>query len=277
MKKRLWPYSFPSDPAFQLARYEFFPTRRIGLHTHEYSEITLVESGEGRQIVNGTTLPLRTGDIFLIRPADSHSFDANNSGLGIINLVFPTKQAIDLEARYFPDGNRYFRSTEKLPWSTHLDAESFTQAENLFNNLESAEYNLFELERAIMNLFAILQKPLADLPLGHAPDWLRHACAEIRQPAHLAEGLPALVRFAGRSPEHIARELRRHGGCTPSEFINRLRINHAARMLCSTDKSVLGIALDCGFENQGYFHRCFKARFETTPLRYRKDHHSLIF
>jgi AraC family cel operon transcriptional repressor len=95
--------------------------------------------------------------------------------------------------------------------------------------------------------------------------------------AHLAEGVPALVRFAGRSPEHTARELRKYSGCTPTEFVNRLRIDHAARLLCTTDKSVLEIALDCGFENQGHFHRCFKTRFETTPLTYRKQNHAPIF
>ena len=67
--------------------------------------------------------------------------------------------------------------------------------------------------------------------------------------------------LAGRSPEHTARVLREHSGSTPTEFVNRLRIEHAARLLCTTEKNILETALDCGFENQGYFHRSFKARF----------------
>jgi len=277
MEKRLWQSDYLSGSAFHLARYEFMPTRRISLHTHDYAEITLIESGEGQQKINGTVLALKPGDLFLIRPTDCHSFEASKRGLLLANLVFPLKHAIDLENRHIPDRLHYFRSNKKLPWSTHLDAESYAEVENLFTHLDGAVHNRFELERAIMNLFAILQKPFSDLPLGHAPNWLHHACAEMHQPAHLAEGLPALFRMAGRSPGHTAHELRKHSGCTPTEFINRLRIDHAARLLRSTDKSVLEIALECGFENQGYFHRCFKARFGTSPLTYRKKNHSLIF
>jgi len=277
MEKRLWQSSSPFDPAFYLAHHEVPPNRRVSLHTHEYSEIALIETGDGRHTVNDVTSSLSPGDILLIRPKDYHTMESGKHGLGLSNLAFPLSHATELENRYLSDRLRYFRSDEKLPWSTHLDAESYTQVENLFNNLAHAVPNRFELERALMNLFAILQKPFTDLPLGHAPDWLRHACIKMHQPANLAEGIPALIHFASRSPEHTARELRKHSGLTPTEFINRLRIDHTARLLCTTDKSILEIALECGFENQGHFHRCFKARFETTPLKYRKRNHAMIF
>lgn len=277
MEKRLWQTDSLLNPAFHLARYEFLPKRRILAHIHDYAEITLIESGEGRQSINGTTFKMKQGDLFLIRPPDRHSFTASKQGLLLANLIFPLKHAIDIENQYLPDNTHYFRQDEELPWFTHLDDESYSQVEALFSHLLTAPQTPFELDRAIMNLFAILQKPTSDLPLDHAPDWLRHACAEMHRPAHLAEGVSALYRLAGRSPGHTAHELRKYSGCTPTEFINRLRVDHAARLLCSTDKSVLEIALDCGFENQGHFHRCFKARLETTPLAYRKKNHALLF
>ena len=277
MKKRLWESSSPTDPAFYLARYEFPPKRLIGLHIHEYAEIALIESGDGKQILNGSTLALKSGDLFLIRPDDCHSIESGKKGLLLANLAFPLDHAIHLENQYLPDHLLYFRSDEKLPWSTRLDDNSFAQIENLLKTLRGTVPDRFELDRALMNIFAILRKPYADLPLGQAPEWLRHACAEMHKPAHLLEGVPALVRFAGRSPEHTARVLREHSGSTPTEFVNRVRIEHAARLLCTTDKNILETALDCGFENQGYFHRSFKARYGTTPLAYRKKHHALIF
>ena len=277
MLKLQWQADSPYAPAFHLAHYQLFPPRRVRLHTHEFAEITLIESGEGRQVINDSTFPLKPGGLFLIRPTDCHSIDAGRNGIVLVNLAFPLEQAIQLENQFLPDGLRYFRSTAKLPWSTRLDDKSFAHAENLFKNLASAAHDRFELGRAIMNIFSILRKPSSDLPLGKAPDWLQQACVEMHQPAHLAKGFPALIRFAGRSPEHTARVLRKHSGVTPTEFINRLRIDHTARLLRNTDKSVLDIALECGFESQGHFHRCFKARFETTPLTYRKKNHPLIF
>ncbi|RLB94985.1 MAG: hypothetical protein DRH90_26020 [Deltaproteobacteria bacterium] len=260
-----------------MIHYQVSPNRRVLLHTHEYAEIALIESGKGIHTINDDTSTLKPGDIFLIRPSDCHTMGASKHGIGLTNLAFPLSHAVNLENRYLPDDLRYFRSDEKLPWSTHLDDESYVQVENLFRNLANAVPEQFELERFLMNLFALLKKPLSALPLGHAPDWLHHACVQMHQPAHLAEGIPALVRFAGRSLAHTARELRKYSGTTPTEFINRLRIEHAAQLLCTTDKSILEIALDCGFENQGHFHRRFKDRFETTPLKYRKKSHSIFF
>ncbi|MBV5333470.1 AraC family transcriptional regulator [bacterium] len=36
-------------------------------------------------------------------------------------------------------------------------------------------------------------------------------------------------------------------------------------------RSVLEIALDCGFENPSQFHRLFRIAFQTTPGRYRRE------
>ncbi|RKX42225.1 MAG: hypothetical protein DRP64_10205 [Verrucomicrobia bacterium] len=43
------------------------------MHTHDFAEINLIESGGGRQVINGSTFILELGDLFLIRPTDRHS------------------------------------------------------------------------------------------------------------------------------------------------------------------------------------------------------------
>lgn len=269
MKKMSWQTTAPQGTPFFLARYDYIPARETALHSHDFAEVMLIESGAGHQRINGTTYHLKPGDLFLIRPADSHAIKAGPKGLSLTNLAFPATLVLDIEARCFPTRHRYFLLNDEQPWSTHLDADSFAQTSALLNRLAGSVRDRFELERTLMNLFAILRKPFSDLPLGRAPDWLRCACAEMHRPAHLAEGTAALIRFAGRSAEHTARELKKHSGCTLTEFVNRLRLDYAAQLLCTTGKTVLEIALDCGFENQGYFHRRFKKRFGTTPLRYR--------
>jgi AraC family cel operon transcriptional repressor len=276
MKKLLWKSIALPDHVFYLARCTYPPMKRFAPHMHDFAEIMLIESGAGRQVLNGFTFTLNSGDLFLIRPADRHSIEAGRQGLRLSNLAFPIEHATSLEARYLPANFCYFRSDGKFPWTAQLSAEAFARIVALFTGLSGTTRNRFELERGLMNLFAILQNPAGDLPLGHAPDWLNHACAEMHRPAYLAEGVSALVRFSGRSAEHTARELRRYSGYTPTEFVNRLRIDHAAQLLCTTGKSVLDIALECGFEHQGHFHNCFKTRFQTTPLKYRKQNRAPV-
>ncbi|MGE9271474.1 MAG: helix-turn-helix domain-containing protein [Verrucomicrobiales bacterium] len=85
----------------------------------------------------------------------------------------------------------------------------------------------------------------------------------------LAEGLPALIRVMGRSREHVTRSFRQHLGQTPTEWLNRERIERACLLLATTRLSVLEIALDCGFESSSYFHKCFRETMRTTPRLYR--------
>ena len=55
----------------------------------------------------------------------------------------------------------------------------------------------------------------------------------------------------------------------PAEYIRELRLNHAAGLLAETTLPVDEIARRVNFCNSSYLIRLFRARFGTTPLRYR--------
>ena len=56
---------------------------------------------------------------------------------------------------------------------------------------------------------------------------------------------------------------------SPSKFINRIRVQTAAKLLLSGDDPIAEIALQCGFCDQSYFTRQFSQFFGLTPKRYR--------
>ena len=60
-------------------------------------------------------------------------------------------------------------------------------------------------------------------------------------------------------------------GETVRQFVNRIRLQHAARLLQETQDPILQIALDCGFQNVPYFNRQFAARYQMTPTAYRQQ------
>lgn len=59
-------------------------------------------------------------------------------------------------------------------------------------------------------------------------------------------------------------------GMTPSEFLRRMRLKIAARMLLSSGYNVSEIAYMVGFNDEKYFRRCFKTIFGKTPVEYKK-------
>ncbi|MFM0552084.1 AraC family transcriptional regulator [Paraburkholderia sediminicola] len=78
-----------------------------------------------------------------------------------------------------------------------------------------------------------------------------------------------LAAQAGLSSFHFARVFRRETGETPHQFVSRLRLEEAARLLRATDQTVLQIAIAVGFENASHFSVQFKRDYGVTPLAYR--------
>lgn len=75
--------------------------------------------------------------------------------------------------------------------------------------LRNSPESRLALDRFLMNLVGELSTMLAN-PYRRCPAWLQEAAAELeRQPEHLKLGSRALAVLAGRTPEHVARELRR--------------------------------------------------------------------
>lgn len=58
-------------------------------------------------------------------------------------------------------------------------------------------------------------------------------------------------------------------GDSVNNFIIKVKMEKAIRLLKDTDKSVSEIATNCGFEDPSYFIRTFKNQFKMTPQQYR--------
>ena len=82
--------------------------------------------------------------------------------------------------------------------------------------------------------------------------------------------LVAIASATGLSPSHFARRFRTTMGMAPHQYLMRLRIERARRLLSDTDSSVVEIAVACGFANQEHLTRLFKRRHGVAPAAYRR-------
>ena len=65
--------------------------------------------------------------------------------------------------------------------------------------------------------------------------------------------------------------MRRHMGCTPTEFINEARLRYAKWLLETSSFGTGEISEICGFADLPYFCRKFKDKYEYTPSQFRKN------
>ncbi len=70
--------------------------------------------------------------------------------------------------------------------------------------------------------------------------------------------------------KYIGRLFKKQTGQSFHAFLNETRLAHAEDQLIFSVKSIMEIALDCGFQNVTYFNRQFMRKFGKTPGEFRK-------
>jgi AraC-like DNA-binding protein len=78
-----------------------------------------------------------------------------------------------------------------------------------------------------------------------------------------------LAQAAGLSRAHFSREFRRAFGESPHAYLLTRRLERAAALLRTTDRSVADICLSVGLQSIGSFTTSFGRAFGMTPTAYR--------
>ena len=97
---------------------------------------------------------------------------------------------------------------------------------------------------------------------------LLHIQANLDEPLSLDE----LAGIAYFSPFHFHRIFEGMVGEAVKDHIRRLRMERSVWHLRSTDRSILDIALDAGYETHESFTRAFRSTFGDAPSIFRRDH-----
>jgi transcriptional regulator GlxA family with amidase domain len=85
-----------------------------------------------------------------------------------------------------------------------------------------------------------------------------------------------LARLANMSVRAFERKFIGSFHLTPQKYLRRLRLGIASRTLVYTRRSLVEVALACGFADQSHFTREFKRYFGRTPRGYREHYVSGI-
>jgi AraC-like DNA-binding protein len=94
------------------------------------------------------------------------------------------------------------------------------------------------------------------------------ADARYREPLDVA----ALARAARLSPAHFSREFKQAFGESPHQYLLNRRLERAAALLRSTDRSVADVCLTVGLRSVGSFTTSFGRMFGMSPTAYRAAH-----
>lgn len=80
-----------------------------------------------------------------------------------------------------------------------------------------------------------------------------------------------VVAGHGVSRNHLMRLFRQHEGCTQTQYLTRVQIANAQKLLRETQHGILEIAMTSGFASLSSFYKRFREITGTTPTAWRES------
>jgi len=259
-------------------------------HRNEGIEIMFLETGSVVFVAEQKEHHLRAGHFTITRPWQLHKLGAPNIGPGRLHWLildvgvrrphqkWRWPKWVVLTKSDLAELTRKLRHNENPAWtSTPAIAQSFRElARSVMNWQQSHAFsrlavNLNQLLIGILDALSEQQTQedtqltshrrtaelfLRDLEqnrIDTGEPWTLDRMAK-----HCAMGVTAFSKYC--------RELVNAG---PMEFLNRCRLDRAAKMLRDeTNLSITDIAFACGFNSSQYFATRFRQRFQISPSRF---------
>jgi transcriptional regulator GlxA family with amidase domain len=131
--------------------------------------------------------------------------------------------------------------------------------------LQCARSLLIDMPRECQTGFALLPvgQPHADEEVLRAEEWiLRHCREEIR--------FEALASQLGMSPRNFIRRFKQATGASPVEYLQRLRVDAARRLLEGSRLGIQQVSQQVGYGDAAFFRSVFKRYTGLSPAAYRK-------
>lgn len=251
------------DASVHISRATLSAVRPKELHTHDFHELFWVQNGRLRHHLPNRMDVLSEGDLVLMHPGQTHALQGKGEAAMVVALCLHPDVMAGLAKRH----KGLIETGSDEPQTMHRDMRQLAALNQAVLQLENSPMDRLAAEAFLLPLLSGLRAPR--LP-ADAPGWLSRVVAEAQSAEVFRDGAAGLVRVAGRAHPHVSRTMRAVLGQSPSEYVNRVRMDYAARQLTSDTEAIKQIAADCGIPNMAHFHKLFRAHHGLTPLQYRR-------
>ena len=244
------------------------------LHNHDHYEFFIIIEGACKHIINNAEQILKQGHVLFIRPQDFHNYEIlEDKDCRFINIPCRNELINDL-FEYFKNVDRVSFDSLEVP---NISVLSSLEVEKVIEDIEHFKM-LTTIDTKKATFF--IKAKMCDLFLKYflnnqteidknLPLWFENLLFKMQKKENFTNGLAIMYKFSGRSVGHLNRVFRQYLNQTPTEYINNVRLEYAKNLLITTNKTVIEIAMESGFDNLSHFYHKFKHRFKKAPLEMR--------
>jgi AraC family L-rhamnose operon transcriptional activator RhaR/AraC family L-rhamnose operon regulatory protein RhaS len=254
------------------------------IHTHDFSELVIITSGKATHVIGDEEYTVKPGDAFVINGDVAHGY-RNVQELELFNIPFHAdrvfqnhaelKKLAGFQALFILEP--YYRRDHEFKSRLTLSPMKLIYADQLFRLMENEFVEQKEgFQQAVEGLFLSLVVLLSreyfavENDMSERLKSLAETVAYIENHYTQPLGLVELSEMAHFSPRHFARVFKQNYLLTPRDYIVKLRMNEARKLLADNRLSIGQVAGLSGFSDSNYFSRIFKKEMGVAAKEYRK-------
>ena len=258
----------------------------VPLHWQDSVEIIYIKQGDGIVQVDFEIFHAQAGDIYLVMPGHLHGMRGIlKTRMEYENIIFDMNflgsDNVDLCSQKYLQP--VLNGKILLPVRISTENPLYSQIASYLDScdrLSALRTNGYELgvKGNLMLLFSLLLQNAPEAEASPAIDSdqkhlqkLKTVLARIEQDFDKKLTVQEMADECGYSASHFMRWFKEATGSGFSAYLIEYRLGKAAREIQNTNKTILDIAEQSGFDNLSNFNRLFKKRFEMTPGQFRKQ------
>ncbi|HBC88067.1 MAG TPA: hypothetical protein DCZ94_14045 [Lentisphaeria bacterium] len=249
-------------------------------HSHDFDELVFVLGGSATHAVGKNRNRIEPGDFFLVDSKMKHAYlecrDFKLSNVLIRkNFINNRKGVLSLCHGYRTLFSHML--TGRFIQPANLTRERLDECLSLVNRIEREQ---FEPDAASdeMSSLLLLQLLITACRYSESRDariesrWsgLGKVIPYMQSHCHEDMNLGKLCSLACMSKRSFIRYFSKTAGCTPIQYLLKIRISKASRLLRERgDMPLSEVAVACGFDDANYFSRAFRKCTGIPPNRFR--------
>lgn len=231
-------------------------------HFHSAIELLFIEKGKQEVFINGERRVLKAGEGCFCDAFHTHAYTYDEK---VLSTTFIGDKS------YFE--RAFFLLEQKVP-PVFFAFDNFPLLQSLFVQWRAAQDNPLRtklcFEGAAQLLLSEIAKrtPFVTREKDKRMDLICNILQHAEEHLDCDLSLQALSQTFNYSREHLSRLLHQYLQENWQNYINRLRVKKAARILEEhPNENVLNVAFSCGFDSANTFYRAYKKQFGKSPRK----------
>ncbi len=240
------------------------------LHWHDCFEIELVLKGNATQVLNGESYEMSKGVLYMLNPTDFHSIKSD--GAEVYNIMF-SDELLDenvLQKILSIEKNILFQLDEREMLSVQ-----FLMSQMLYEFENSTEFSDLMIKNYMECLFMIIMRKCEfgqEENRKSENDSIRKALLYIHSRFRENPSLVQVAEVAGFNKNYFSGLFHQATGKTYKEYINALKLEHAKKLVLTSNISITEVCYASGYSSLTNFLRVFKNNYGVSPASMRKTH-----